>query len=94
MPLLDPRIPAACLLLLAASTAGAQSASSIDFENDLQPIFTRYGCTSGPCHGKARGQGGFQLSLLGFDHDFDYTAITKGVEVDASLRPHLSKVCC
>ncbi|MEZ6130579.1 MAG: DUF1549 domain-containing protein [Planctomycetaceae bacterium] len=49
----------------------------MDFENDLQPIFTRFGCTSGPCHGKARGQGGFQLSLLGFDHDFDYDAITK-----------------
>ncbi len=50
---------------------------TVDFENDLQPIFTRYGCTSGPCHGKARGQGGFQLSLLGFDSDFDYDAIAK-----------------
>lgn len=50
---------------------------TIDFENDLQPIFTRFGCTSGPCHGKARGQGGFQLSLLGFDHNYDYDAITK-----------------
>lgn len=50
---------------------------TVDFENDLQPIFTRFGCTSGPCHGKARGQGGFQLSLLGFDHDYDFDAITK-----------------
>lgn len=55
----------------------AQAEPTIDFENDLQPIFTRFGCTSGPCHGKARGQGGFQLSLLGFDHDFDYDALTK-----------------
>src|SRR5207237_2642966 len=29
------------------------------------------------CHGKARGQNGFQLSLLGFDPDFDFAALTK-----------------
>jgi hypothetical protein len=46
------------------------------FERDIQPILTRHGCNSGPCHGKARGQNGFQLSLLAFDHDFDYAAIT------------------
>ncbi|VTT97176.1 Uncharacterized protein OS=Singulisphaera acidiphila (strain ATCC BAA-1392 / DSM 18658 / VKM B-2454 / MOB10) GN=Sinac_2821 PE=4 SV=1: Big_2: PSCyt2: PSD1 [Gemmataceae bacterium] len=45
------------------------------FERDIQPILTRYGCNSGPCHGKARGQNGFQLSLLAFDHDFDFNAI-------------------
>lgn len=53
------------------------SQQPVDFENDLQPVLTRFGCTSGPCHGKARGQGGFQLSLLGFDANFDYEAITK-----------------
>lgn len=50
---------------------------SVDFENEVQPILTRFGCTSGPCHGKARGQGGFQLSLLGFDAAYDYDAIVK-----------------
>lgn len=45
------------------------------FERDILPILTRAGCNSGPCHGKARGQGGFQLSLLGYDPDFDYAAI-------------------
>ncbi|MEO8497060.1 MAG: DUF1549 domain-containing protein, partial [Planctomycetota bacterium] len=28
------------------------------------------------CHGKQRGQNGFQLSLLGFDPEFDYAALT------------------
>ena len=55
----------------------AAATSIVDFQNDLQPIFTRLGCNSGPCHGKARGQGGFQLSLLGFDPQQDYDAITK-----------------
>jgi hypothetical protein len=47
----------------------------VTFERDIEPILTRLGCNSGPCHGKARGQGGFQLSLLGFDREFDYAAI-------------------
>ena len=46
------------------------------FERDVEPILTRAGCNAGACHGKARGQNGFQLSLLGFDPDFDYHAIT------------------
>lgn len=63
------------LVLFVANTCA--TAAPVDFENDVQPILTRFGCTSGPCHGKARGQGGFQLSLLGFDDNFDYDAITK-----------------
>ena len=45
------------------------------FEADVQPLLSRYGCNAGACHGKARGQNGFALSLLGFDHDFDYAAL-------------------
>lgn len=47
------------------------------FERDVQPILTRLGCNAGACHGKARGQNGFQLSLLGFDRDFDFAALTR-----------------
>lgn len=60
------------------STSHAESPeqnSGIDFDRDIQPILTRYGCNSGACHGKQRGQNGFQLSLLGFDSDFDYDAL-------------------
>jgi hypothetical protein len=81
------RFPAIALLLvftplcdvapLQADDVVAATAPSVDFENDVQPILTRYGCNSGPCHGKARGQGGFQLSLLGFDAQQDFDAIAK-----------------
>lgn len=47
----------------------------VHFEPDVQPVLARYGCNAGACHGKQRGQNGFQLSLLGFDADFDYAAI-------------------
>ena len=53
------------------------SESPISFELDIQPILTARGCNAGACHGKARGQNGFQLSLLGFDADFDHGALTR-----------------
>ncbi len=66
------------------SQAGASARSdesavpaAISFELDVMPILSARGCNTGPCHGKARGQNGFQLSLLGFDSDFDFAAITK-----------------
>ena len=53
------------------------SNTALKFELDIQPILTARGCNSGPCHGKARGQNGFALSLLGFDANMDYEAIVK-----------------
>lgn len=38
----------------------------ISFPNQIVPIFTKLGCNGGGCHGKATGQNGFKLSLLGF----------------------------
>lgn len=55
----------------------ARPSSSVDFETDVMPVLSRYACNSGACHGKQRGQNGFQLSLLGFDPDFDYEALAK-----------------
>jgi Protein of unknown function (DUF1549)/Protein of unknown function (DUF1553) len=62
------------ILVLLTSPAAAQP-RLVSFENDIQPILTRVGCNAGACHGKQRGQNGFQLSLLAFDHDFDYGAL-------------------
>jgi hypothetical protein len=49
----------------------------INFPNQVVPIFTKLGCNGGGCHGKASGQNGFKLSLLGFEPDFDYNALVK-----------------
>ncbi|QDT07320.1 hypothetical protein K227x_57470 [Rubripirellula lacrimiformis] len=49
----------------------------VSFELDVQPILAAQGCNAGACHGKQRGQNGFQLSLLGFDSDFDYASIVR-----------------
>ncbi|HZW34721.1 MAG TPA: DUF1549 domain-containing protein [Isosphaeraceae bacterium] len=52
-------------------------ARSINFANEVVPIFTKLGCNAGGCHGKASGQNGFRLSLLGFEPALDYETLVK-----------------
>jgi hypothetical protein len=69
--------PALLLLIawgnsLRADAAG--DASPVYFLTDVVPELTKLGCNSGGCHGKATGQNGFKLSLLGFEPEGDYDA--------------------
>ncbi|MBP85966.1 MAG: S-layer protein [Planctomycetaceae bacterium] len=64
-------------LFLAFANSFSMAAEPVSFELQVQPIMAARGCSQGACHGKQRGQNGFQLSLLGFDSDFDYAALTK-----------------
>ena len=41
---------------------GAQEERVYHFENDIMPLFSRFGCNSAGCHGNAGGQNGFQAS--------------------------------
>jgi hypothetical protein len=50
---------------------------SVSFANQVVPIFTKLGCNSGGCHGKAAGQNGFRLSLLGFEPALDFETLVK-----------------
>lgn len=49
----------------------------VHFTNQVVPIFTKFGCNAGGCHGKADGQNGFKLSLLGFEPQEDYEYLVK-----------------
>src|SRR5262245_11305322 len=49
----------------------------VNFPNEITPVFTKLGCNSGGCHGKASGQNGFKLSLLGFEPREDYEYLVK-----------------
>lgn len=60
-----------------AAENNRDASPALKFELDIQPILTARGCNAGPCHGKARGQNGFALSLLGFDANMDFDAIVK-----------------
>lgn len=56
---------------------GVENQIPINFKNQIVPIFTKLGCNSGGCHGKASGQNGFMLSLLGFYPEDDYEFLVK-----------------
>ena len=57
--------------------AASKSSNRVDFENDLIPIFTKFGCNAGACHGAAAGRGEFKLSLFGGNPQADYEAIVR-----------------
>ena len=68
--------------------------ASVSFELDVMPILTARGCNQGACHGKSRGQNGFQLSLLGFDADFDYAALTQQARGRRVFPAAPERACC
>ncbi|MDZ4818370.1 MAG: DUF1549 domain-containing protein, partial [Planctomycetota bacterium] len=49
----------------------------VNFPNQVVPVFTKFACNSGGCHGKASGQNGFRLSLLGFEPTEDFEHLVK-----------------
>ncbi|MBC8115280.1 MAG: hypothetical protein H7062_12925, partial [Candidatus Saccharimonas sp.] len=64
-------------LQVAVTVSGLQQPVPVSFVHEVQPILTKARCNSGGCHGKAEGQNGFKLSLLGFDESFDHDSIVK-----------------
>src|SRR5262245_48489553 len=56
---------------------GLQKPAPVSFAREITPVLTKGRCNSGGCHGKAEGQNGFKLSLLGFDAAADYEAIVE-----------------
>ena len=65
----------ALVAVVGASSAVADDAPS--FRRDVMPVLFRAGCSSGTCHGAARGKDGFMLSLFGYDAKGDYYRITQ-----------------
>jgi len=53
-------------------------AADVSFRNHVQPILMKAGCSAGACHGAAAGQGGFKLSLRGYDDEGDFLTLTRG----------------
>jgi hypothetical protein len=54
----------------------AEKPRPISFQLDVMPVLTAAGCNTGSCHGSARGQDGFHLSLYGFDPKGDHFRLT------------------
>lgn len=48
------------------------------FQRHVLPLMGRLGCNGRACHGSFQGQGGFRLSLFGYDFKADHDALLKG----------------
>jgi hypothetical protein len=68
---------AAMTLALPGSAAARDMSKEFSFRTRILPVLTKVGCNTGACHGAATGQGGFKLSLLGYDPEQDYETITR-----------------
>lgn len=49
-----------------------------DFQKHVIPLLGRLGCNGRACHGSFQGQGGFRLSLFGYDFNADHQALVSG----------------
>jgi hypothetical protein len=72
---LAPVLFAALLISLPVAEAPAADSAAVDFDTQIVPVLTRFGCNSGACHGAAAGRGGFRLSLYGSNPEFDHESI-------------------
>lgn len=71
------------LLLMIASADGADPAfakTEPSFRRHVIPLLSRAGCSSRECHGSFAGQGGFTLSLFGYDFDADHHELTQDAD--------------
>src|SRR5687768_17698514 len=55
-------------------------------QRHVLPLMGRLGCNGRACHGSFQGQGGFRLSLFGYDFDADMEALTKGDKPRVDLK--------
>jgi hypothetical protein len=58
--------------------AGEVVTEDPDFQRHVVPLLGRLGCNGRSCHGSFQGQGGFRLSLFGYDFTVDHAALTGG----------------
>ncbi len=56
-----------------------------DFRRHVVPLLGRLGCNGRACHGSFQGQGGFQLSLFGYDFKADHANLLGGDEPRTNL---------
>ena len=62
---------------ISITVSKAMENREVSFNLDVMPVFLKAGCNTGSCHGSARGQDRFMLSLFGYDPEGDHYRITR-----------------
>lgn len=95
----------ACLLFGHAAATAAEPLASArerfsdpkvkevpDFQKHVLPLMGRLGCNGRACHGSFQGQGGFRLSLFGYDFKADLEAMMTGDEPRINVKQPLASL--
>ena len=59
------------------TVTGFEAEPKVDYMLQVQPILSKAGCNLGACHATQHGQGGFKLSVFGFEPESDYNAMIR-----------------
>ncbi|MBI1346517.1 DUF1549 domain-containing protein [bacterium] len=62
-----------------------EATESPDFRQHVVPLMGKLGCNGRACHGSFQGQGGFRLSLFGYDFKSDHENLLAGDEPRTNL---------
>jgi hypothetical protein len=68
--------------------ASKETSEVPQFQQHVVPLLSRLGCNGRACHGSFQGQGGFRLSLFGYDFKLDHEGLTKG-DVEKQKEPRV-----
>lgn len=79
-------ISAAEVLKPANERFAAETQEVPSFQRHVLPLMGRAGCNGRSCHGSFQGQGGFRLSLFGYDFKADHEALLKGEKPRVDLQ--------
>jgi hypothetical protein len=66
--------------------ASSRTSEVPHLQRHVLPVMGRLGCNGRACHGSFQGQGGFRLSLFGYDFKMDHDALLGGEEPRVDLK--------
>ena len=85
-----------CQLAFSETTSNTETVASVrnrfadpsvkeipDFQKHVVPMLGRLGCNGRACHGSFQGQGGFRLSLFGYDFKMDHEGLVDRIDTEA-----------
>ncbi len=85
----DDSLESSSLRPVSVRFTGIEQTEVPSFRRQVIPLMSRAGCSGRECHGSFSGQGGFHLSLFGYDFDKDHKEITddqeEGVRIDRAV---------
>ena len=67
----------------------ADVAETPDFQRHVVPLMGKVGCNGRACHGSFQGQGGFRLSLFGYDFKMDHGGLSERLDLQKPAESYI-----